>query len=231
MSNRIFSILLIAAMVSLVLLAGCTSSGKTEQPNANTQPPASVPTVETPKSQGTTPTEAPVVAPKQEEPKPITPVDCNPLKDKTCTTLAVGQEALVGTQLKLKVSNITTQRCEKDYSGAEPEDYLVFDVDMENVGDTGTVYVGSNVFYILDSTRSQTDGSIFSYPYGGSLYSTEACKNAESSALESGNIVPGSRSSGKVWIELKKPFPAGESYIVYKSLFEDKMVFFKFNSS
>jgi hypothetical protein len=229
--------LLIAAMVSLVLLAGCTSSGKTGQSNANTQPPAPVPTVETPKSQETAPTPAPVVEPqptpdvKTEEPKPITPVDCNPLKDKTCTTLAVGQEALVNNQLKLKVSNINTQRCEKAYQGAEPEDYLVFDVDMENVGDAGTVYVGSSVFYVLDSTRSQKDGSIFSYPYGGSLYSTEACKNAESSALESGNIVPGSRSSGKVWIELKKPLPTGESYIVYKSLFNDKMVFFKFNAS
>ena len=230
MSNRIFSILLIAATVSLVLLAGCTSSGKTEQPNANAQPPAPVQTVETPKSQGTTPTEAPVVAPKQAEPKPITPVDCNPLKDKTCATLAVGQEALVDNQLKLKVSNIKIQHCEKDYAGGEPEDYLVFDVDMENIGNEGTVYAGSNVFYALDSERNQREGSILGYAYGIS-YKTEECKNSRASALETSNLVSGSRSSGKVWIELKKPFPAGESYIVYKALFENKLVFFKFNAS
>lgn len=229
--NRILSLLVVVLVASVLLLAGCTSTKNESSTNPQTAAP--VPTVSSPQEPTPapqTPSALPVVKP--EAPKPVTSVDCNPLKDGSCTTLSVGQEALVGSDLKLEVSNITTQHCDLNYQGGESEDYLVFDVSMENVGNGGTVYVAPNVFSIMDSAKSQRDASIISYPYGGStLYSTPACQNAKDSALDSGNIVPGSLSTGKVWIQLNKPLPSGDSYIMYNSPLEHGPVFFKFNTN
>ncbi len=219
--------LVVLVIMAALLVAGCASSGS----SSTAVPPASPASAPQAHAQTPPPQQPSTPTVKAEEPKPAVPTDCNPLKDKTCTTLNVGQEAIIGGELKLTLSGITTQACELDYSGGSPESYLVFDVTGENVGNSGTVYLGSTNFYILDANQKQVTASFMAYPAMGSLYKTQACKDAKADALETNNLIAGSKNSGKVWIELKNPLPKGASYLVYKEMMGNMMVFFKFNNA
>lgn len=144
----------------------------------------------------------------------VCPTSCNVFNDNDCNALALGTTADSG-NLKLTVSNSHIEICTSEYS-EDRDTYLVFDISVENKG-TEEEYISSTEFIAIDPNRKQFDGSIVSYPwaFGGN------CENAENTAFKGGNLLPGSKDNGKIWIELSSTgdYAKGKWYIVHKKTF------------
>ena len=140
--------------------------------------------------------------------------------DNDCVALAPGTQATSG-DLKITVSNPEITICTSDYS-EDKDTYLVFDVSVENKG-TDTAYVSSMEFSAVDPNRKQFDGSILPYPmaFDGN------CKNAKNDAFSGGNLLPGSKDNGKIWIELSNTgsYENGKWFIVHKKAFSFKDIY------
>ena len=215
--------LVVFVIVGALLFAGCASSGpSTAAPPAN---PASAP--QTPPTQVQTPPAQPPAV--QAPPKVITtctdsdgtcPAGCNVFNDNDCKALAPGTQATSG-DLKITVSNPEIQVCTSDYS-EDKDTYLVFDVNVENTG-KDTAYVSSMEFNAVNPNRKQFDGSLIAYPMAFS----GNCKDAKNDAFSGGNLMPGSKDNGKIWIELSKTgsYEKGKWFIVHKKAISLKDIY------
>ncbi|MEW6035222.1 MAG: DUF4352 domain-containing protein [Candidatus Micrarchaeota archaeon] len=147
----------------------------------------------------------------------VCPDGCNVFNDNDCKALSPGTAADSG-NLQISVSNPYVQVCTSDYS-EDKDTYLVFEVNVENRG-TKKEYISSMEFSAVDPNRKQFDGSILSYPtvFGGN------CADAKNDAFSGGNLLPGSKDNGKIWIELSNTgsYSKGKWYIVYKQTFSLK---------
>jgi hypothetical protein len=128
--------------------------------------------------------------------------------------LSPGTTAISG-NLEITISNPSITICTTSYT-TDKKTYLVMDVLVKNTGNKQES-VSSMDFYAVDSGRNQFSGSILSYPFvlGGN------CENADNGAFSSGNLLPNSKTQGKIWIELSKDgsYTAGKWYIVHKQTF------------
>lgn len=210
--------------IGMLFLAGCSGSS-----NSTAAAPPDTTKATTPATAPNPVQTAPPVAPAQPEKKEITtcedgdgtcPAGCNVFSDNDCKALAPGTQASSG-DLKLTVSNPSIQVCTSDYS-EDKDTYLVFDVSVENKG-KDTAYVSSIEFNAVDPNRKQFDGSIVAYPMAFS----GNCKDAKNDAFSGGNLMPGSKDNGKIWIELSKTgtYEKGKWFIVHKKTFSLKDIY------
>ena len=218
--------LVVLVIIGALLLAGCASSGP-----STAAPPASAPQAQpqaqpqTPPAQVQTPPTVQVPPVKKEittceDGDSTCPAGCNVFNDNDCKALAPGTQATSG-DLKITVSNPEIQICTSDYS-EDKDTYLVFDVSVENKG-KDTAYVSSMEFNAVDPNRKQFDGSIVAYPMAFS----GNCKDAKNDAFSGGNLMPGSKDNGKIWIELSKTgsYEKGKWFIVHKKAFSLKDIY------
>lgn len=200
----VFAILLIGGLISVANKPGTQPQGTNQTGGQQAQATPSNPTTTCTDGDG------------------VCPAGCNVFNDNDCKALTPGTSADSG-NLRLSVSNPHIEVCTSDYS-VDNYTYLVFDVSVENKGTTDE-YISSMEFSTVDPNRKQFEGSVLSYPIV--ISPSDNCKNAKNDAFSGGNLLPGSKYSGKIWIELSKTgsYAKGKWFVVHKKTFSLKDVY------
>ena len=160
----------------------------------------------------------------------ICPSNCDVFSDSDCNAFTPGT-TVENSKFKMTISNPYIQICTKDYGDHAQSAHLVFDLSVEIKSGQDSVYMSSSEFNVVDSAKNQYDGSIFNSP--SSLFNEESvCKDYSSNAFDSGNLMGGTKRSGKIWITINEGganYPSGNWFIVYKQLFGSASAIYKFS--